>query len=138
MQTEKSCGAVVFTRDHDTIQYVIIRSKEGICGFPKGHMENRETEQETALREVKEETGLSVEIIEGFRTEDSHTFTRSGETRMKHIVYYLAEYSDQIPTPQETELSGLHLMDYETALASFQFESSGRILTQAHTFLMNQ
>ena len=138
MQTEKSCGAVVFTRDHGNIQYVIIRSKEGIYGFPKGHIENNETEQETALREIKEETGLSVDILKDFRTEDSHPFRRLGETRMKHIVYFLAEYSNQIPIPQESELSSLHLMDYETALSAFQFENSKRILSLAHDFLKKQ
>lgn len=138
MMTEKSCGAVVFTRDYDTIQYVIIQNKEGIYGFPKGHMENNETEQETALREIREETGLSVKIIGGFSAEDSYTVTRSGVTRMKHIVYLLAEYSDQMPEPQESELSGIHLMDYQTAMTAFQFESSKRILTQAHHFLTEQ
>ncbi|MBE6753228.1 MAG: NUDIX domain-containing protein [Ruminococcaceae bacterium] len=135
MITEKSCGAVVFTKENGCIRYLIIQSREGFYGFPKGHMESGETEVQTALREIAEETGLSVNIIDGFRTVDSHPFERDGETRMKHIVYFLAEYSNQIPAAQETELNGLHLMDYETAIAAFQFESSGRILTEAHTFL---
>ena len=37
MITEKSCGAIVYTHENSTIKYVIIRSKEGIYGFPKGH-----------------------------------------------------------------------------------------------------
>lgn len=132
---EKSCGAVVFTRLRDGIKYVIIRSKEGIYGFPKGHVELEETEKETALREVFEETGLCVSFIEGFKTEDAHYFTRNGCEIMKHIVYFLAEYSDQTPAAQEAELSGIFLMDFEEAIEAFQFESSKRILTEAHTFL---
>lgn len=50
MKIEKSCGAVVFTREKGILQYVIIRSPEGFCGFPKGHTEGIESEQETALR----------------------------------------------------------------------------------------
>ena len=61
MADEKSCGAIVFTRENGIRKYVIIRGTgiyQGFNGFPKGHMEEGETESETALREVKEETGM--------------------------------------------------------------------------------
>ena len=135
MTTEHSCGAVVFTRQENTVKFVIVESLEGYFGFPKGHAEETETETETALREILEETGLSVDIVEGFRTEDSHPYTHKGETRMKHIVYFLAEYADQAPRAQESELRSIRLMDYETAMAAFQFESTKRILTEADGFL---
>ena len=124
MIIEKSCGAVVFTKNAEGIKYVIIESKEGYYGFPKGHVENNETELETARREVLEETGLQVEFLENFRIEDSHPFQRNRETRMKHIVYFLAEFSNQFLRAQESELNSIHLMDYETAMSSFQFENS--------------
>lgn len=138
MITEKSCGAIVYTFENNNINYVIIRSKEGIYGFPKGHVEGTESEMDTALREILEETGLIVRLINGFRTEDTHSFISNGETKIKHIVYFLAEYSNQVPKVQETELSSVHLMDYETALSAFQFESSKRLLSEAHDFLMRQ
>ena len=67
MITEKSCGAIVYTKESGNIKYVIIRSKEGIYGFPKGHIEENESETETALREVAEEVGLTVTLISKFR-----------------------------------------------------------------------
>ena len=66
MNKEKSCGAVIFTRDEEDLKFVLIKNLEGSYGFPKGHVEDNETEEETALREVKEEVGLDVEIIDGF------------------------------------------------------------------------
>ena len=136
-KTEKSCGAVVFTRDDGEIRYVIVESKGGYFGFPKGHMEGAETERETALREIREETGLRVELLEGFRTEDSHTLTREGRPEItKHIVYFLAQYRDQTPAAQESELNGICLMEYETAMRTFQFESSRRILREANCWLL--
>ena len=138
MLSEKSCGAVVFTRENDEIKYLIIKSPEGFCGFPKGHMENNESETETALREIKEETGVDVNIIDGFRTTDSHPNVREGRpTVMKEMVYFLAEYEDQIPVPQEGEVTSISLMSYEEAMNSFQFESSKRTLTEALAFLNN-
>ncbi|MBQ8817299.1 MAG: NUDIX domain-containing protein [Clostridia bacterium] len=135
MIVEKSCGAIVFTKDAECVKYVITESKEGFFGFPKGHIEKNETELETARREVLEETGLQVEFLDDFRIEDSYPFQRNGETRTKHIVYFLAKFSNQDSIAQETELNSIHLMDYETALSSFQFESSKRILAEAHMHL---
>ena len=137
MKTEKSCGAVVFTREKGYIEYLIIQSKEGFYGFPKGHMEGLETEKETALREVLEETGVNVELMEGFRTEDMYKFERNGEARLKHVVYFLAEYSCQRPRAQAEELKSLRLTDFETAIAMFQFENLKRILREANEFLNN-
>lgn len=72
MKKEVSCGGVVFNRRNDEILYVIVQSLEGYYGFPKGHMENNETEEQTAVREIYEETGLKVEIIPGFRIIDEY------------------------------------------------------------------
>ncbi len=136
MKSEKSCGAVVFTRENGSIQYVIVQSKEGIYGFPKGHVEGMETEQETALRETLEETSLSARMIDGFRAEDSYSFFRNGTSIMKHVVYFLAEFQNQQPKAQETELNSVHLMDYETAMNAFQFDNPKSILRKAHSFLL--
>ena len=135
MIIEKSCGGIVFTREENCIKYLIVLSKEGIYGFPKGHMEGTETEIETALREILEETGLHVRLVDGFRAEDTHRFIYNGEIRTKHIVYFLGEYSNQTPIAQESELSSIHLMDFETAISMFQYESSKRLLTEACDYL---
>ena len=74
---EKSCGAVVFTRVDGDIKYVIIQSLAGYYGFPKGHMEAGESEKQTALREVYEETGLTVHILDDFRYVDAYMFLRN-------------------------------------------------------------
>ena len=63
MKKEVSCGGVVFNRRNDEILYVIVQSLEGYYGFPKGHMENNETEEQTAVRGIYEETGLKVKNI---------------------------------------------------------------------------
>ena len=136
MKIEKSCGAVVFTQEERVVKYVIIRSPEGFCGYPKGHMEAGETEEQTALREIKEETGLSVTLLSGFRTEDSHALVREGRPDVtKHIVYFLAEYDGQALHAQAGEVSAIALMTFDEAMAAFQFESSRRILREAAAYI---
>lgn len=134
MQYEKSCGAVVFTRANGELRYVLAQNLEGYYGFPKGHVEAGETEQQTALREIREEVGLQPRLIEGFRTCDEHPIpSRPGV--MKQIVYFLAEYEDQPISCQKEELLSAPLVSYEEAMALFTFDSSKRILTEAHAFL---
>lgn len=131
---EKSCGAVVFTRAGGQVRYLLVANRAGIYGFPKGHVEPGETETETALREVREETGLCVRLVAGFRTTDEHPIPEKKDT-IKQIVYFLGTYEDQEPVYQREELSGLCLVSYEEAVKLFQYESSRRILTEADAFL---
>ena len=67
---EKSCGAVVFTMVGDTLKYLLVHSVNGFWGFPKGHVEAGESEYDTAKREIREETGVNVTFIDGFRATD--------------------------------------------------------------------
>lgn len=135
---EHSCGAVVVTCDSGVLRYVIIVSHRGILGFPKGHMKSGETEQETALREVFEETGLEVSFINGFRTSVVRPVIRDDKiVANKQIVYFLAEYTGQTCRAQESEVTDIRFLSYEEALSLFQFESNKDVLQQAHTFLQH-
>ena len=131
---EKSCGAVVFTRTAGGLKYVIIQSLRGYYGFPKGHCESDETETETALREIREETGLAVSLIPGFRHVDVYSIPQKPGV-MKQVVYFLAEFHDQKVYHQREELRGAYLMDYESAMGAFQWESNKTILTKANDYL---
>ncbi len=130
---EKSCGAVVFTRIDHQIQYIIIKNMEGICGFPKGHVEGKETETQTAKREVYEETQILAELLEGFRVEESYLLPNTDIT--KQVVYFLGYFENQNFVYQKEELTGIALVSFEEALAMLPFESSRKILTEANDFL---
>ena len=137
MVYEKSCGAVVFTVINNEIKYLLIRNLTGIYGFPKGHVEQGETEEQTALREVFEETGVAVSLVPGFKTVDEHPIPQK-ENTIKQIVYFLGKYSNQEFRYQKEELTDALLVDYETAITLFQFDSSKRILTAANNFLLGR
>lgn len=134
MTYETSCGAVVFTRRGGEILYVIIRSIEGYYGFPKGHMEGDETPEQTALREIREEVGLTPRLIDGFRTEEEHRLPKKPNV-MKRVIYFVAEYEDQPIVPQKEELLSAQLLPYDQARALFQFENTKEILDQAKAFI---
>ena len=137
-KTEQSCGAVVINREDGETRYLLIANPSGIWGFPKGHMEAGETERETALREIKEETRLGVALIGDFRTTDEHDLIREGHPNVtKRITYFLAEYKNQTYHRQESEITDIRLMTYDEAMNAFRFESSKRILREAAEYLEN-
>lgn len=134
MTYEKSCGGIIYTEIKSVRRYLIIQSTEGIYGFPKGHMENDETELETALREVFEETGIRAALIEDFKLTDEHPLPNKKDV-MKHITYFVGKYENQEITIQETELKSAKLMTYDEAMEAFQFESSKKLLKDANRFI---
>lgn len=136
MIRERSCGAVVFTKLDEKIKYLLITNLNGIYGFPKGHAEGQETETETALREVHEETGLNVKRIGSFRTTEEYVIPQKKDT-VKQVTYFLGFFENQNVILQKEELSGACLVSYEEAMDLLQFESSKRILTEANEYLKN-
>ncbi|MBE6630654.1 MAG: NUDIX domain-containing protein [Ruminococcaceae bacterium] len=88
MVFEKSCGALVVRREEDNYYILMIRHKAGgNRSFPKGHVEEGETEYETALREVMEETSSRIAIVSDFRATVNY---RPSPGVMKEVVYFLA------------------------------------------------
>ena len=137
MNYEYSCGAVVFQRINGAPHYVLVRAKNqpmGCHGFPKGHMEPGETEEQTALREICEETGLRVRLLPGFRAVTEYDLPDLPGTR-KRVVFFLAEYGEQEPVAQESELAAITLAPWPRALELTEFADSKRILTDVHNFL---
>ena len=133
MTSEKSCGAVVFTRVDGEVRYVLARSLRGHYGFPKGHVEHGETEEETALREIREEVGLHPQLVPGFREISEYTLPLTGIP--KQVVIFLAEYRDQRIVPQKEELMSAELVPYRKAMELLPYENDRRILTAADAFL---
>ena len=80
MIREKSSGAVVFRQAGKKIKYLLLHYESGHWDFPRGHIERGETEQITAAREIKEETGLDSGVGEHICTFD----------QIKNSGYYLA------------------------------------------------
>ena len=134
MTREKSCGAIVYTRDADGINYIMIESLEGFFGFPKWHMETGESETETAAREIYEEIGLRPRLITQFRMTDEHMIP--GKDVMKEIVYFLAEDDGKTePQYQKAELLGVYKMSFDEAYGKLKFDRIREILRAADEYI---
>ncbi len=134
MSYEKSCGAVVYTTSNKGIQYLLLKSigLDSYWGFPKGHMEYSETEEETALREVFEECGLKVNLIDGFRATDKYNIDNFIE---KEVVLFLGEADNSLIKIQVEEIEDYRWCNYEEAKSLLTYESGRRILSETNKFL---
>lgn len=134
MNWEYSCGGVVFTRQYGELRFVLARGVNGYYGFPKGHMEPGETEEQTALREIFEEVHLRPRLIPGFRRECTYALPKKKDT-WKRVTLFLAEFENQEIIHQQKELLEAPLVTYEEALALLSNEQYRTLLREAFDFL---
>lgn len=134
MRFEKSCGVVAVRENGEARRYLVIRSVNGQYGFPKGHMESGETEIKTALRELKEETGASAELLPGFRAETEYPVPGDADVR-KRVVYFLGRFLPGKICRQESEVLEADFLTYAEAMERMQFANNREILEKAESFL---
>ena len=134
MRYIKSCGFVAYKQIENTNYYLIIKSLNGDVGFPKGHMETGESEFETAIRELKEETGVEVKIISDFRYQIEYPLPRVPNA-IKQSVYFLGKCTSDKIVCQETEVAWAGFISYEKALEMLTFDETKRMLTEAELFI---
>ena len=128
---EKSCGAVVFYNGKSNTRILLVKNNNGrYWSFPKGHIEIGETEKETAVREIKEETSLEVEIKDGFR--EVSDYCPFGKIR-KHVVFFLAQaFTDNVRI-QEEEIAEYVWVDLQQARKLYSYDNDLRIINKAET-----
>lgn len=97
----KSCGVIPFRRGESGVEFLLVLQKgSGFWSVPKGHMEAFETEQDTALRELNEEIGVTADLLPDFRTVIHYPLPNGGE---KDVVLFLGAAEGKIQT-QEAEV----------------------------------
>lgn len=130
---EKSCGAVIFYKTKQNTKILLVKNSNGrYWSFPKGHIEQDENEQETAIREIKEETGLDVTICNGFR--EISEYCPFGRIR-KRVVFFLAQaFTDSVKI-QEEEIDSFIWVDLQQAKKMCTYDNDLRIIDKAETII---
>jgi len=151
MPREKSAGVIIFRIEDGLRHYLLLhytpseKGKHGHWGFAKGHVEQGETEEETAKREVQEETGIKdLEVIPGFEETEKYFFRKSygleGEARKKApwvfklVVFFLAQTQTK-----EIKISDEHIgfvwLTFDEAMKKISFKNSKELLKKANDFI---
>lgn len=143
MPKEKSAGVIIFKKSGDNIDYLLLHYESGHWDFPKGQVEEGETEEETARREAEEETGIKdLNFIEGFREWIKYFYRKTYGLKdkekapwvVKIVDFYLAETKTK-----EVNLSFEHKdykwLPFEEALEQVTYKNAREILEKAHKYL---
>ncbi len=134
MYHEKSCGAIVYRKFHGNTEIRLIKNiNTGHWSFPKGHVEGNETEIETALREIKEETSLDVLIDPTFRETVSYYPKRD---TLKTVVYFIARAKNYDFTPQAEEIADIRWVDIGYASNILSYDNDKHIVSKAKTAIV--
>jgi bis(5'-nucleosidyl)-tetraphosphatase len=135
---EKSCGAVIFIKQGDQTKYLLLNYAARHWDFVKGNVEQNETEKETTLRELKEETGIiDAQFIDGFKETIAYFYRRQGLTVHKEVVFFIMEsHTDKVTL--SFEHIGYVWMSYEQAMERLNFKNAKDVLQKAHDFLRKQ
>jgi len=138
MLREKSCGAVVFLRKDNSAKYLFLNYAAGHWDFVKGNVEVNETEKETVLRELKEETSITdAHFIDGFKETIAYFYRRQGLTVHKEVVFFIMETQTE-----KVQLSFEHVgyiwLDYTHAMEKLTFKNAKDVLQKTHSFLKKQ
>ena len=135
MKTEKSAGIVLFRNDSSGNEFLLLNYPQGHWDFIKGKVEQNETTSETALRETREETGISnIEFIDGFEEWVEYDFKFKKEDIHKKVIFFLAK-TDEKNIRLSHEHNDYIWLKYNDALKKTTFENAKNVLSKANEFL---
>lgn len=123
---ENSCGAIVFNENTEKI--LLVKMHNGNWGFPKGHIENNETKEETAIREVQEETNVNIKIIPNFEREIKYI---PNEKTIKKVTIFAGITQDEDVKIDTFEIEAFQWCTYEEALKLVTYKLQKDVLEKA-------
>ena len=137
MGTEKSAGIVLFRNNSNKNEFLLLNYPQGHWDFVKGKVEQNETSHETALRETREETGIThIEFIDGFEESVEYDFRFKKENIHKKVIFFLAK-TDEKNIKLSHEHNDYLWLEYNDALKKTTFENAKNVLSKANEFLLN-
>lgn len=140
MIEEVSAGAVIYHKDSksDYRKYLVLHYPAGHWDFPKGALENGETEQQAAAREIFEETGLRVpSFVADFRKEIEYHYRRQDGLVHKRVIFFLAR-SNETNVKISFEHSGFDWLTVDQSLRRLTFENAKNVLREADSWITNR
>ena len=123
---ENSCGAIVFNENTEKI--LLVKMHNGNWGFPKGHIENNETKEETAIREVHEETNVNIKIIPNFEREIKYI---PNEKTIKKVTIFAGITQEEDVKIDTFEIEAFQWCTYEEALKLVTYKLQKDVLEKA-------
>lgn len=129
---ERSAGGVVVRRRDGEAHVLLILDPYRKWGLPKGHLEEGEGEAEAALREVREETGLTRLVMGPDLGEIDWTFRRLGRRVHKFCRFFLMHAPDGDPRPELSEgITECRWLPVDEAAETVAYDNAREVILRA-------
>lgn len=135
---EISAGIIVYRRTEEGPKFLILYHGHNYWNFPKGKIESEEKSLAAALRETREETGLSgqdLRLVKNFKTYERFYFRRAGQPYFKIVIFYLAETSNPVIRVSKEHQGYAWFLYPEGRRILGRYRDSQRVLKHAYDFL---
>ena len=135
MRHDKSCGAIIFRLEEYKPMYLLLYGPS-YWGFTKGLNEKNESEEETAIREAAEETGIKIKLLQGFKETIKYIYRFNNELISKEAVFFIAEAkSKEVKISKEHE--DFKWADFEDAIKLMKHKNQKEMLKRANDFILH-
>lgn len=124
MKKEISCGTITFYKN----KVLLIKQNRGYVGFPKGHMEPGETEEETAIRETKEETNIDVKLYKEHKYYINYVINNHIN---KDVIFFLAEPISFDIQKQDSEIEKSMWVDKDLVCEYLSYDDTKEVFLEA-------
>ena len=132
-----SVGIVLYHNFPRSRKYLLVKQSQGHWGFPKGHIESGEKFINTAIRELKEETGIKkiTFLRKKILFRDNYSFNNTNAKIIKIVDYFLAESLVTKVKIDNDEIINYKWVTYDKAFEKITFKESKKILKQANKYI---
>jgi len=132
---ERSAGILLFCEEVDKKKFLLLHYPSGHWDFIKGRIEKNEQPKEAAIREAREETGITnIEFIDGFEQRIQYTYQFSGKVKRKEVIFFLAKTSTT-----KVKLSDEHInytwLEFDEAFKKTTYQNAKELLTKSKSLV---
>lgn len=137
MFDERSAGIVLFREDSGKKHFLLLHYPSGHWDFIKGRIEKDETPKQAAIREAREETGITdIEFIDGFEEKIQYSYQYGGKAVRKEVVFFLASTNTK-----DVKISHEHLdhiwLEFEDALKKTTYQNAKSLLEKSKVLVFS-
>ena len=135
MKNERSAGIVFFRKIQNDIDFLLLNYPSGHWDLVKGHIESGEKPRDAAIRESKEETGITdIKFIDGCEEEIEYYFKYNNEDIHKKVIFFLSETKQDNIVLSNEHLDSIWL-NFDDAMKKITFETAKNVLKKANDLL---